>query len=252
MKRKHQKVIVTKLTYGKKNPNRVNLFVDDKFEASVLVDSVVSMSLKSGDEITEIDLRALKSEVGWQKWIDKSLNFIAIRPRSRKEIEDYLKTKLLKYKTLKIETGLEFTKSDGEDQNEETKSLGVNDNQDLINSLITFLDERGYINDEEFAVWFTRQRLTGGNPKGLTYIKSELFSRGINKNDIEIAFDKLKEETEDFVQDALTKAFAKQVRKYKDDLSEKKVKGKVINYLISKGFDFKEIKLKVDEFTHQI
>jgi len=245
-------VRISKLVYSKKNPKLVNLFIDGKFEASVLVDSVLSMSLKSGDEITEIDLKALKSEAGWQKWIDKILNFISIRPRSRKEVSDYIKKKLLKYKILNIETGLEFANFNDETQSQETKNLGLKNNNDLVESLLSFLSERGYINDVEFAIWFTRQRLTSNNPKGLKYIKRELVSKGVNKNDIEIAFEKLEKECLEYEQNALNKVFLKQVKKYKTKINDPNIKNKIISYLISKGFSYSDIKLKVDEYTKQI
>ena len=243
---------ISKLVYSKRNPKLANLFIDGKFEASVLVDSVLSMSLKSGDEITEIDLRALKSEVGWQKWIDKILNFISIRPRSKKEVSDYIKKKLFKYKILDIDTGLEFTDSDNKTESQEAKDLGVKNNDDLVQSLLSFLSERGYINNIDFAIWFTKQRLTSGNPKGLNYIKSELFSKGVDKNDIELAFEKVKEEFPEYEESALNKAFLKQVKKNKTEITDKNVKNKIIAYLVSKGFRYSDIKLKVDEYAEQI
>ena len=240
-------MIVTKLEYSKKNSNQANLFIDGKFEASVLVDSVINMSLKKGDEITEIDLRALKSEAGWQKWIDKIYNFISVRPRSSKEVADYITQKLFKYKTLELETGLELSQLEKDANNEETNLLGVLNNKDLIESLIKYVTERGYINDVDFAVWFAKQRLLGGLPKGFDYIKSELFARGVSKQDIETAFMKVKEDSTISEFDALDKAFEKQIRKHGERMVDKNTTSKVIQYLLSKGFKYKDIKLKVDE-----
>ena len=245
-------MIVTKLVYSKKDPNRANLFIDGKFEASVLVDSVISMSLKSGDEITEIDLRALKSDAGWQKWIDKIYNFISVRPRSSKEVADYIAKKLFKYKTLELETGLELSQLEKDDNNEETNLLGVLNNKDLIESLTAYVTERGYVNDLDFAIWFIKQRLTGGNPKGLNYIKSELYSKGVSKSEIELAFEKIQTEPVKYETMALDKAFAKQVKKYSTTINDKSVTSKIFKYLISKGFKYSDIKLKVDEYKHQI
>src|SRR3989344_9235102 len=165
------------------------------------------MSLKSGDEITEIDLRALKSDAGWQKWIDKIYNFISVRPRSSKEVADYITKKLFKYKTLELETGLELSQLEKDDNNEETNLLGVLNNKDLIESLTAYVTERGYVNDLDFAIWFIKQRLTGGNPKGLNYIKSELYSKGVSKSEIELAFEKIQTEPVKYETMALDKAF---------------------------------------------
>ncbi len=245
-------MIVTKLEYSKKNPNRANLFVDDKFEASVLVDSVINMSLKKGDEITEIDLRALKSEAGWQKWIDKIYNFISVRPRSEKEVADYIAKKLFKYKTLELETGLELTQTEKDATSKDANLLGVLNNKDLIESLIKYVTERGYINDIDFAIWFAKQRLLGSSPKGFDYIKSELFARGVSKQDIESAFIKVTEDSTISESDSLNKAFEKQKRKLGVLMVDRNSTNKVIQYLLSKGFKYKDIKLKVDEYTHQI
>jgi len=82
----------------------------------------------------------------------KSLNFLSFRPRSEKELRDYLKKK--KCDELTAERIVENFK------------------------------EHKFINDEEFAKWFIEQR-TLLRPKAARLIKMELKQKGIDKDLIE-------------------------------------------------------------------
>ena len=239
------RVKITKLSFQQKNPEYVNVFIDDKFDFSVSINLLIKAGLKKGDEVSEIDLRAIKSESKWQKWIEKCLNYISIRPRSKKEIREYIKSKLFKYKRLGILENYSLEELE-EGASDEKKSLGVRDSDELSDSIIRYLEERNYLNDVEFACFLIRERTRSSNPRGENYIKSELISKGVDVNEIKIAFATLRE-LEEFDEGVTLKiAVDKAIARY-SRLEKKELKNKAYSYLQRRGFNFSDFKPLVDE-----
>ena len=54
---------ITNLKQGIRNPNRVNVFINDKYEFSLDLTQVVDFKLKVGRELTEEELTELKKRV---------------------------------------------------------------------------------------------------------------------------------------------------------------------------------------------
>lgn len=145
----------------------------------------------------------------FEKFYNRALNFLSFRPRSEKELRDYLKKK----------------KCD-----------------DLsIQRIIESLKEHKFLNDEEFVAWWIEQR-TIARPKAARTIKFELKQKGISKELIEEAFEK------DLSSD-LEKAKAlikKRIKRY-PDIADKKIYEKLGRFLASKGFDYEIIKEVLDQ-----
>lgn len=145
----------------------------------------------------------------FEKFYNRALNFLSFRPRSEKELRDYLKKK----------------KCD-----------------DLsIQRIIESLKEHKFLNDEEFVTWWIEQR-TIARPKAARTIKFELKQKGISKELIEEAFEK------DLSSD-LEKAKAlikKRIKRY-PDIADKKIYEKLGRFLASKGFDYEIIKEVLDQ-----
>ncbi len=81
-----------------------------------------------------------------QALLDQSLKFLSYRPRSKKEVETFLRKK---------------TKDDT-----------------LINQTITKLEKANLINDEEFAKWYIESR-SRTRPRGHRLLAQELKQKGI-------------------------------------------------------------------------
>lgn len=142
---------ITKLEYQKKDPNRVNVYVDDKFIAGIEANDVIRLGLYKGQEISTVELNKIigESEIG--KLFNFSLNFLSFRPRSEWEIRQHLKKK--------------------------TK------NSEMIDLIVSKLKKIGQVDDEAFARWYVEQRQTF-RPKGRRAIEMELRRKGIENKTI--------------------------------------------------------------------
>lgn len=84
---------ITKIEPQKKHPARKSVFIDGKFAFGIGGDLLASVGLRQGREVKqgEVDkfLRLEQEEMAKQK----VLRFLSIRPRSKKEVRDYLRRK---------------------------------------------------------------------------------------------------------------------------------------------------------------
>jgi regulatory protein len=94
-----------------------------------------------------------------QKALNFSYFYLKFRPRTKKEVEDYLNKKAKKYF---------FT-------------------PEIIEKALLELEEKKFINDREFVTWFIEQR-NNGKPKGQPVLTGELLRLGINKDLIDEYF----------------------------------------------------------------
>jgi regulatory protein len=123
--------VITALKIQKKNKERVNVFVDDEFALGVTV--MVATTLRKGQFLSDAEIEQLKHGDDRNKAYDRAVRFLSYRSRSEAEVTRYLRDK---------------------DYTEEVI-------EDTVNRLL----EQGYLNDEEFArAWLrNREQLT---PKG--------------------------------------------------------------------------------------
>ena len=144
--------IITRLASGRKNPNRVNLYLDGKFAFSLSLDEVVKNSLKKNLDLTPVQINALRQTDDFHRVYAKILNFISYRPRSEFEIC----SRLHQYQSNDIE------------------------------GIIALLTDQGYLNDLVFAQWFVASRLTHKtrSPRAL---RAELARKGIAREIIDQA-----------------------------------------------------------------
>lgn len=156
--------IITRLVQGKKNPNRVNLYLDDQFAFALSIDEVGKVGLKKGLELSQSTIDDLKSKDESEYVYAKILNFLSYRPRSIKEVRD----RLYKYDV------------------KDTSS------QDL---LISKLKGKGYLSDLDFARWFIQSRNTH-RPRSIRYLTSELRAKGIPEEIIQSVSGEIGDESE--------------------------------------------------------
>lgn len=83
--------VITRLVAGKKNPNRVNIYLDDQFTLALSLDEVVKHGLKKGLEITSETIRSLQTLDEQDKIYAKILNFLSYRPHSEAEVRSRLR-----------------------------------------------------------------------------------------------------------------------------------------------------------------
>src|SRR3989344_5599709 len=119
--------LVTAVTPQRKE-GRFNVFLDGKYAFSLDEKGLLEAGLRRGDELDANQVASLKEVSQTSKLFDKFLRFAMIRPRSHKELEDYLKYKR------KIEDGVQRE------------------------SFLSRLERLGLVGDENFARWWVQER----------------------------------------------------------------------------------------------
>jgi len=76
-----------------KNNKRVNIYLDYEFAFGLDLENFVKFHLKVDQELDEKQINKIVKEAEFQKILDKLLMFATLRPRSEKEVKDYLKRK---------------------------------------------------------------------------------------------------------------------------------------------------------------
>lgn len=144
--------IITRLVQGKKNPNRVNIYLDDSFAFALSIDEVAKNNLRKGLELSQKVIDQLRDTDQSDYVYSKILNFLSFRPRTAKEVRDRLK----QY---------------------EVKDV---DKQDQV---ISRLKDKGYLDDVAFARWFIESRNTH-RPRSPRMLAQELMQKGVGREDI--------------------------------------------------------------------
>lgn len=193
---------ITRLTQGKKNPNRVNLYLDDAFAFALSIDEVAKNNLKKGLELSDDQIARLKQTDETEYVYAKLLNFLSYRPRTVKEVRD----RLYKYEVK------ETTKQD---------------------YFIDKLKSKGYLDDLAFARWFIDSRNTH-RPRSKRYLSAELSAKGISKDIILAVSGTISDESET-IYHLLDKKLG--VRR-KLEMAEKQ---KIVGYLARQGFAWDKI-----------
>jgi regulatory protein len=139
---------ITALEPQVNNPERINIYVDGRFLLGVNAAIVLQMGLQLDQELLPDQLEHLRSQEAEQQAVDRALNYLSFRPRSREEVRRYLRRK---------ETPPE-----------------------IIEAALARLDRLDYINDRAFAgFWIeTREQFS---PRGARALKNELRMKGVER-----------------------------------------------------------------------
>lgn len=144
----------------------------------------------------------------FEKWFNKSLKLLSFRPRSQKEILDWLERK---------------------------KILPT-----LQKQIIEKLEELNFLNDEEFVKWWFDQR-TNFRPMGKRRIEMELKQKGISWELISNFQFPMTNEID------LAKKAAKKKIKPWQNLPPDEFRQKLTAFLARRGFAWETIKKTIDE-----
>ncbi|MBQ3280259.1 RecX family transcriptional regulator [Candidatus Saccharibacteria bacterium] len=175
---------ITDLKQGLKNPDRVNVFVDEKFAFSLDISQVVDFGIKVGMEISAEDVAEFKKASEFEKLYQRTLEWVLVRPRSIRETNDYLYKKIFE------------------------KKLDKN----YIDRIIEKLKDKKYLDDYKFAEYYVENRFV---KKGVSLkrLRMELLKKGISKEIIEeVLADSDRNDEEE-----LKKMIAKKRAKYDDE-----------------------------------
>src|SRR5437773_6056670 len=140
---------ITALEPQMNNLDRINLFVDGRFLMGVNTVIVLQMGLRLEQELTPEQLEQLQSEEVEQRAVDRALNFLSYRPRSREEVRRYLRRK---------ETPPE-----------------------IIEAALARLDRLDFVNDRTFSGFWIESR-EQFSPRGARALKNELRMKGVERD----------------------------------------------------------------------
>ncbi len=202
-----------KSTQLKKN-KRFNVFIDQKYAFSVSEENLLKFKLKSGLSLDEKEIKNITNDEFLKKILDNCINFLSFRPRTEKEVTDFI------IKKISIKQEIPFN------QAKESQ---------IIPQIIKKLKKYKYINDPEFVTWWIKSR-NESKQKGIRLIKLELRQKGIAKELLDQIV------SNDSAQSALAlKALEKKKTKWQRT-DPNQLKTKVLYYLGSRGFDMDTIK----------
>lgn len=143
---------ITAIKQQVKRANRYSIFVDEKYVFSLSEGELISSGVHSGQELTSSEFETFKERSKLDKIYGLVLNLVARRPRSEKELRDYLRRK--KY------------------------------DEAVADTLLNKLSKSGLLNDEDFAQrWVENRRLL--KPTSRRKLQLELRQKGIASETIE-------------------------------------------------------------------
>lgn len=195
---------ITDISPQKKNKERVNIFLDGSFAFGCNLLTATKYHLKIDQEISSDLVQKIISENELSLIYSKLLNLISRRPRSKKEILDYL----------------------------HKREIG----EMVETAVIKKLEENKYLDDVAFAQWFLNQRQTF-RPKGKKFISYELRQKGISADIIA----QVLESSDVSEVDQAKKLIEKKLPLWQN-LPEIKRKQKIQEYLMRRGFGWEVIK----------
>lgn len=191
------------LLKAQKNGKRVNVYLDGVFGFGIDLDNLVLSHIKIGTELTDEEVQKIVRKAEFQKTLDKLLRFATFRPRSEREIDEYLKRKKV--------------------------------HESMWEELFEKLKHFEMLDDVKFAKWWVEQRLAF-KKISTRVLKLELGKKGIKKDIIEDVLEETPIDEEKMAKELLAK------RAYKwDKLDPKIAKQKKFQYLAGKGFDWEVV-----------
>ena len=143
---------ITKITSQKRKKDRYNIFINNTYSFSVDEDVLVKYKLKKGKKLTDDSLIDILTAESLQKTYTTAVRYLGIRPRSVKELADYLKRK-------------EYE-------------------EDHIELVLHRLIREKHLDDHRFTESFVKERIRQKS-KGPRLIQQELYEKGIDKEVVE-------------------------------------------------------------------
>lgn len=202
---------ITALKTQVRDKSRINVSVDGKYRLSLDMLQVVELGLRTGLEITEEKLVALEEESQYGKLYTRALEYVLTRPRSQREMRDYLYRK---------------TRDTPNKMGGMKKGVSVQLTERVFDRLL----EKNYLDDEKFArFWVENRNMRKGS--SMRKLQSELSAKGVASEIIASVLEQ--SDRTDLVE--LQKIILKKAARYTDEQ-------KLIAYLARQGFRYDDIK----------
>lgn len=192
---------ITKIETGKRNKERVNIYMDNEYAFSINMELLYKFNIKVNEEFDKERLLEVIQAENLSKCKESALRIVERSYKTEKEIKDKL---LLK----------EF-------------------DENTVEETLKFLREYGFIDDSKFVKMFVKDHIRN---QGRNKIKYLLIQKGIDKSLIEEAF--LDLEKEDEIERAFILGEKKYLSISKREDDDFKIKNKITRYLLGRGYDY--------------
>lgn len=200
--------IITKITQGKKNPERYNIFLEEKFAFSVDETVLVRYQLTKGKELDQWTIEEINFEDEVRKAFNKSLDFLSFRMRSENEVRQKLKDK-------------EYGEA-------------------VIDEAIKKLYTLNFLDDRAFSEALMRTQMKSAK-KGPKAIQQDMQKKGIDK---QVQKDVLASYSDE-EQLELAKGIAEKIADKEQTKTPRQIEQKISDTLMRKGYSYALIKLAV-------
>jgi regulatory protein len=189
-------MLITEVNVQKKHPDRVSVYIDDKFAFGMSQVDALFYHIKEGAEITSERYEEILNELIYAKARDKAVRLLGFSARTEKEL---------------------------------LQKLSADYSKEISSRVIEMLKGYGYIDDTAYAIAYTKDCF---NLKswGRQKIKAELKRKGVNDEIIANVFECLDFDESDNAYELLKK------RLRGNTILDRNEKAKQYRYLLSKGF----------------
>jgi regulatory protein len=196
---------ITALKFQRRNKERVNIHLDGEYAFGL--DAIEAARLHKGQVLSEKEIAALKARDERNRAFDRAVHFLSYRPRSRAEVERYLRGK------------------------------GIAD--DAAADVIVRLEQAKYLDDEDFARFWLENR-ERFRPRGQRALRYELRQKGVSDAIIARVLDDVDDEAYAW------RAVEGRLSRWAN-LPASEFRQKVTGFLSRRGFDYGTISLTLDK-----
>ena len=193
--------IITKIEEGKRNKERVNIYIDNEYAFSVSKEILYKEDLKLNDSVNIEDLREIVKKDNYIKCKNSALRIVERIYKSERELKDKL---LLK----------------GYDK-------------DSIEKTMEFLKEYNFLSDNNYTKMYVKDK---SKFQGKNKIKFDLYRKGIDEEIIQEELSSIDEEDEREVAYNLVLKKYNVISKRESD--KYKLSQKLYRYIVSKGYSY--------------
>lgn len=201
--------IISKITQGKNNPERFNIFFEDKFAFSVDQAVLVKYQLSKGKELGQWTIEEMVFDDQIRKAYNKALHYLGFRMRSEGEVRQKLKDK-------------EFGEA-------------------VIDEAIKKLYSHNFLDDRAFSEALLQTQINSGK-KGPRAIQQDMQKKGIDKQMQKDVLDSYSEEQ----QLEIAKGLAEKIAAKEKMKTPSQIKQKINDSLMRNGYSYDLIKQAIE------
>jgi regulatory protein len=139
-------MLITSIEKQKRSKKRYNIYADGEFFCGLYADTILKFGLNVNADCSRAKLHEIKDYDEYIYGREAALNFLSYRVRTANEIRKKLKEKKLSTK--------------------------------ITAKILSYLEESGLINDEEFARTLVEENIKR-KPAGLRVLRKKLFEKGV-------------------------------------------------------------------------